>query len=47
MIKVLVKKREQNGLPMCCLLMDTGFTSPQFPLLLAPGKTWWEGEKKV
>lgn len=47
MVKVLAKKREQNVLPACCLLMDMGFTSPQFPLLLAPDKAWWEGERKM
>lgn len=24
-----------------------GFTSPQFALLLAPDKAWWEGERKM
>lgn len=38
MVKVLGMKREQNSLLECCLLMDVGFTTSQFPLLLAPDK---------
>lgn len=47
MIKVLGKKREQNGLLLCCLLMDMDFISLQFLLLLAPDKAWWEGERRM
>lgn len=47
MVKVPGKKREQNGLPLCGLLMDMDFISLQFPLLLAPDKAWWEGERKM
>lgn len=31
MVKVLAKKREQNGLPACCLLMDMGLLPRNLP----------------